>query len=156
MLPELENYLDLFKKLEVDVARYQKDNHIYTLLDCFLTLNAMPEWIEGSSIADQALKDLAKEKIAIMKGANGFVLDESKLQTDIDHQLRLIRLLCNQTKHSSPKAELPVFKSKWGATLPFTLPARLGFIVAIGTNEYDAEPILINVMNFWKQNIGQI
>ena len=43
MLPELNTYNDLLLKLDYDRERLANTNHIYELLDCLLTLNALPE-----------------------------------------------------------------------------------------------------------------
>jgi hypothetical protein len=51
MLPELNNYLELVKKLDYDLDRYSKNNHIYALMDCLMILNSLPEWIKESSEA---------------------------------------------------------------------------------------------------------
>ncbi len=88
MLPEINNYINLVEKLDYDLKRYAQNNHIYELMDCFLTINAVPEWILKSLEASDSLKNIANEKIQIMKG-NDFVFDETKL-TDINHKLRLV------------------------------------------------------------------
>ncbi len=96
---------------------------------------------------------MAREKESIMKGNNGFQFDESKLESEIDHQLRFIRLFCNHSKHKTDSGHIPRIISKYGATLPMTLPAKLYSIIAIGQIEFDAEFLLRNVHNFWKRNI---
>ena len=61
MLPELDNFNDLLSKLEY-IKRLTKTSHIYELLDCLLTLNAIPEWIINSSTDDTELREIANQK----------------------------------------------------------------------------------------------
>ena len=153
MLPQIINYLDLFKKLEYDIDRYSKSNHIYELLDCLLTLNAIPEWIINSEDATEELKKLAEAKLKIMKGLDGFSFEEDKLATDIDQKLRFVRLTCNHSKHKTNSKHIPVIKSVFGATFPFTFPAKFCNIIAIGTKEIDAEQLVNDVADFWKNQV---
>lgn len=145
---ELDNYKILVEKLKFDLNRYSKNNSIYILLDCFFTLNALPEWIIKGEI-DINLKTLVQEKISVMKGLNNFTLNEGFIRTDIDHQLRLIRLICNHAKHKKDAKSLPIIKTKYGGTLPATFPIKLYNIIAIGEFECDAEYIMHNVADFW-------
>lgn len=153
IIPEISSYHDLIRKLEYDLKRYKKNNHSYEFIDCIMSLNSLPEWIKNSDNTTKALKDLAVEKISIMKGYNGFQFDESKLKSNIDHQLRFIRLFCNHSKHKTESGYIPKIVSKYGATFPMTLPAKFYNIIAIGKLEFDAEFLLNNVYTFWKQNI---
>lgn len=153
MLPEINNYLELVKKLDYDLERYRKTNHIYELMDCLMTLNSLPEWIVESSEASPSLKVMASAKIKIMKGL-GFTLDEEKLDTEIDHQLRFIRLICNHSKHKTDSNLIPIIKSKFGGTLPIILPGKFCNIVAIGDKEIDAENLINSATDFWKTEIN--
>ena len=135
------------------MSRYSKNNHSYELVDCVMSLNALPEWIKNSTDATGELQELALEKESIMKGENGFKFDESKLELDINHQLRFIRLFCNHSKHKTDSGHIPRIISKYGASFPMTLPAKLCNIIAIGQLEFDAEFLINNVYDFWKQNI---
>ena len=84
-----------------------------------------------------------------MKGKNDFVLDENKLNTDIDHQLRFVRLICNHSKHKTDSKLIPCIKSKYGGTLPAEFPIKLYNIIVVGENEFDAEVLLDQVSSFW-------
>jgi hypothetical protein len=152
MLPQLNTYIDLISKLDYDLERYSKTNHIYELLDCLMTLNAIPEWIIGDAEAPDRLKLVAREKINIMKDFN-FTLDENKLDSEIDHKLRFIRLICNHSKHKTNAPSIPVIKSVYGATFPMILPAKLCNIIVIGNKEIDAESLLKEVVFFWKSEM---
>ncbi|MBE5320636.1 hypothetical protein IM793_15820 [Pedobacter sp. MR2016-19] len=152
MLPQINNFIDLFKKLDYDMKRYKQNNHIYELIDCFMTINALPEWIIKSSEASDNLKKAAKEKIKIMKGENNFVFDETKLE-DINHKLILVRLLCNHSKHKTNSTQIPTIKSQMGTTLPFTFPGKFDYIIAIGKVNIDAEYILNDLKNFWESEL---
>ncbi|MEK6152137.1 hypothetical protein WIW50_02700 [Flavobacteriaceae bacterium 3-367] len=149
MLPQITDYRGLLEKLKFDLNRYKKGNNIYELLDCLMTLNAIPEWIINSKNTKPDLMRLAREKLAIMKGENSFILDARKLSSDIDHQLRFIRLICNHSKHKTDSELIPKIQSKYGGILPASFPIKLYNIVAIGENEYDAEYLLDRVANFW-------
>lgn len=153
IIPEMSSFLDLLRKLEFDLKRYSVNNHSYEFIDCIMSLNALPDWIKNSNDATSELKQLACDKEQIMKGRNGFQFDELKLESDIDHQLRFIRLFCNHSKHKTDSGYIPRIISKYGATFPITLPAKLYNIIAIGKKEYDAEFLLENVYDFWKRHI---
>ncbi len=153
IIPEISSFKDLLKKLEYDLKRYSENNHSYEFVDCIMSLNALPEWIKSSTNISDELKALADEKELIMKGSNGFQFNEMKLRTEIDQQLRFIRLFCNHSKHKTDSGHIPRIVSKYGATLPATLPAKFYNIIAIGEMEFDAEFLLKNVYNFWKENI---
>lgn len=71
-LPTLNNYYDWFEKAKHDLQIYQKTLHVYDLANCFLTLNALPEWMKESNNIDNDLKDTAKKKIDIMKEWSSF------------------------------------------------------------------------------------
>ncbi|QJD94647.1 hypothetical protein HH214_01555 [Mucilaginibacter robiniae] len=148
LFPNLITYKDLLAKLEHDTQRFVNDYNTYGLLDWFLTANALPEWISGSDLASEQLKQIARDKILIMKGLNGHKIDDSKLETDIDEQLRLIRLVCNQAKHSKPKKDIPVIKMA-NQYFPYTFPMRFGGTITIGEKEFDAAAIIISVKDFW-------
>lgn len=152
-IPEISDYKDLLKKFEHDLKRYSKNNHSYELIDCIMTLNALPEWITKSENASQELKSLAREKISIMKGLNNFEFNENLIQTEINHQLRFIRLFCNHSKHKTDSGQIPRIISKYGATLPAILPAKLYNIIAIGDLEFDAEYLIVKIYDFWKKEI---
>lgn len=153
IIPEISDYPDLLKKLEYDIERYRKNNHSYELIDCLMTLNALPEWIKKSGTAKESLRNLAITKEEIMKGQNGFQLDENLIESKIDHQLRFIRLFCNHSKHKTDSGQIPRIISTYGATLPATLPAKLYNIIALGNKGFDAEHLILEVYKFWKNEI---
>lgn len=155
IIPEISDCYDLFNKLEFDLKRYSKNNHSYELIDCLLTLNSIPEWISKSDKISEGLKGLAEGKIYIMKGHENFVFDESTIDSDIDQQLRFIRLFCNHAKHKSESGQIPRIISRYGATLPVTLPAKLYNLIALGTKEIDAEFLIHNVYSFWKDKLDK-
>src|SRR5690606_30328495 len=106
MTPELFSYKDLFQKLEYDLVRFSKTNHIYELIDFFMTLNAIPEWIINSSKVDMVSKEIIQIKLQIMKGQN-FDFNEEFLSESIDQKLRLVRLVCNHAKHKTDSPLIP-------------------------------------------------
>jgi hypothetical protein len=155
IIPEIYDFKDLFKKLDYDIVRFGKNNHIYELIDCLMTLNALPEWIKKSDTSSEELKLLAIQKEKIMKGENGFQLDVNLIDSDINHQLRLIRLFCNHSKHKTDSGQIPIIYSEYGATLPMTLPAKLFNIIAIGNMGFDVEFLIHSVTDFWKKEMSR-
>ena len=153
IIPEISDYNDLLKKLEFDMERYRTNNHSYELIDCILTLNALPEWITKTESASAELKEITNEKINIMKGRNGFEFNETLISSEIDHQLRFIRLFCNHTKHKTESGIIPKIVSRYGATFTMTLPAKLYNMIALGETEFDAEFLIMNIYEFWKKEI---
>jgi hypothetical protein len=153
MLPQLIDFSDLLLKLEYDIDRYKKNNHTYELMDCLLTLNALPEWIIGSPNVESVLKTIAKEKIQIMKGVN-FGFDEERLDFDLDTKLRFIRLICNHSKHKTDSIHIPIIKSKGAITLPAILPATFISMIFIGNKQINAQKLICDVYDFWKGAIN--
>ncbi|MGC4041971.1 MAG: hypothetical protein QM710_14600 [Flavobacterium sp.] len=152
MLPELDNFHDLINKLEYDIERLSKTSHIYELLDCLLTLNAIPEWIVNSSIENTNLIKIAKQKIEVMKG-HDFNFDENLLHENIDQKLRLIRLVCNHAKHKTNSTHIPKIRRELDCGFPMMLPAKFGFVISIGKQRVDAEFLVFELTRFWKSQI---
>lgn len=153
MLPELNTYNDLLLKLDYDRERLANTNHIYELLDCLLTLNALPEWIANSQTGNSQLMQIVEEKIKVMKG-HSFNFDENLIHSDIDQQLRLIRLVCNHAKHKTDSVLIPTIKREYDASFPMVFPIKFGFIIAVGKQKVDAEFVVSQVANFWKKAIS--
>ena len=152
MLPELDNFHDLLKKLDYDIERLNKTSHIYELLDCLLTLNAIPEWIVNSSTENETLKEIANQKLKIMKG-HEFSFDENLLHEDFDQKLRLIRLVCNHAKHKTDSIHIPKIKREMDCGFPMMLPAKFGFVISISKQSVDAEYLVFELAKFWKSKI---
>lgn len=151
MIAELQNYLDLMKKLDHDLQQYSANQTVFELLDCLLTLNSIPEWIANDPSAPAGLRLIADEKIVIMKGQKpGFSFDESLLHSDTDQMMRLIRLVSNHSKHKTDSPHIPVIRN---AGLPYTLPFKVGQHLLIGNLKIDAENILQKVTDFWETQI---
>ena len=145
-IPTLTNYKDWYEKALYGFKRYNETCAIYDLTDCLLTLNALPEWIIGSNLANESLKELAKEKISIMKS---LTFDELKL-SEIDQQLRFIRIFCNHSKHAVAKEKFP--KIEMAALLPAMFPIGFEYI-KIGDLMFPAKLIIKNVLDFWGAKI---
>lgn len=154
MIPKLNDFNDLITKLDYEMKLLNESNHIYDLLNCLLTLNSLPEWIINSKTASEELKQIATEKIKIMKGHNDFSFDEKLLFNDINHQLRFIRILCNHTKHKKDSKEIPIIESIPGTTLPMLFPARFCIIISIGMLRIDGGFLAFQVAEFWKKQIS--
>jgi hypothetical protein len=155
MIPKLDNYNDLIIKLDYEIKRLNESSHIYDLLNCLLTLNSLPEWIINSKSDNEKIKQIASEKLKIMKGNNGlFKFDEKLLFNDINHQLRFIRIICNHTKHKTDSKEIPIIQSIPGTTLPMLLPARFCIIISIGMLRIDGAFLIFQVAEFWKKQLS--
>ena len=152
MLPELNNFHDLLSKLDYDIERLNNTSHIYELLDCLLTLYAIPEWIVNSSTESTNLIETAKQKLKVMKG-HDFNFDENLLHENIDQKLRLIRLVCNHAKHKTDSIHIPKIKRELDCGLPMMLPAKFGFVISIGKQKVDAEFLVFELTKFWKSQI---
>lgn len=142
--PTLNTYSDWLEKAKYELLRFEESCGVYDMANCFLTLNAIPEWIEKSDDAPSKLKELASSKISIMKGV-GFELDESRLG-ELDHQLRLVRLFCNHSKHGDPKEKLEYISM--GTHFPLVFPVRFEFLY-VGSEYVRAFDILKNIIDFW-------
>ena len=143
-------YSDWLEKAKLELSRFENSISVYDMANCFLTLNALPEWIAKSDNAKQELKELAARKIEVMKGIN-FELDENKLN-ELDHQLRLIRLFCNHSKHGDKKKQ---FKHiSMGPEEPFKMNFPIKFDhLFVGSELVKISVVLENVINFW---VGEI
>jgi len=149
-IPILKTYFDWLEKAKYELSKFEQSCNAYDMANCFLTLNAIPEWIEKSDDSPEELKELAKEKIAIMRGENNFALDENKLG-ELDHQLRLIRLFCNHSKHSKLKEKLKHISMS--SSFPLEFPIRFTDL-SVGSEFIEAHGILKNVIEFWDSKIG--
>ena len=154
MITEIKDYKDLMKKIKYDIERYQKDNNVYILIDCLMSLSSLPEWIFKNENAPEKLRKIAKEKLHLMQGLD-FVLNEKEINNNIDHKLRFIRLYCNQTKHNDKKDELPQIVSRDGSYLAANLPIKFDNYIAIGEQEIDAEHLINDVYDFWNKLINE-
>ena len=155
-IPSLSNYRDWFKKAQSNFEKLADSDDIYDFVDCLLTLNALPEWIYKSDDAPEKLRLLAEEKVKKMKGNdNRFNFDEDKLDEDIDHQLRFIRLFCNHAKHGEKKT-IPLIVKEFGGIFPATFPIEFKMIIKIGEKKVNAKHLISSVIAFWEGKISEI
>lgn len=148
-IQQLSKYIHWLEKAKYEVDLYKKTSSVFDLANIFLSLNALPEWIEKSDDAPEPLKRLATEKILIMRGV-AFELDETKLN-ELDHQLRFIRTFCNHSKHGDPKDKLPQI-TMGSEPFPLTFPIKFDHI-RVGSTEIKALPILESVIHYWELEI---
>lgn len=151
-IPTLNSSEDWLKKAIYDLEHYKKTFNIYDATNCMLTLNALPEWIlKDENLDNENLKKITQEKLAIMKGQK-FELDENLLEakeetSKLDHQLKLIRLFCNHSKHLEKKAKIP--QIVMSTSIPTKIPAK--FInIKIGNLNINLLNLLNDVVQFWK------
>lgn len=146
----LQNYDDWLNKAKHEFSLYSQTRGVYELANCFLTLNCLPEWISKSGHAPQELKNIAENKIRIMKGdKNQFLLDPEKLD-QIDHQLRLIRVFCNHTKHGDKKQA--IVEITMSATFPLQFPITFDHL-RVDSKNIHIDPIIESVIDFWEKSI---
>ena len=151
-IPQLLNYTDWLEKAKFEMQRYKETRSVFDLANVFLTLNALPEWISKSDSASSCLRTLADNNISIMQGARDtFRIDEGKLH-ELNHQLRLIRLFCNHSKHGDPKEKLP--QITMSTHLPATFPIKLDKI-QVGSITVPVLPILESVIKYWEMAISE-
>lgn len=148
-IPTLSSYSDWLEKAEHDLSMFEKKYNVYDMANCFLSLNALPEWIKKTDNASENIRQLAEDKICIMKHHQ---LDIERLKkNDINNQLRFVRLFCNHAKHKKDKGEF--IEISMGARLPATFPIKFEYL-SIGENcSIKAVDLLKNVIIFWKKNI---
>ena len=145
-IPTLLIYSDWLEKAKHELSRFEQSCNVYDMANCFLTLNALPEWVAKDDRSTPELKEIATRKISIMKGQD-FELDENKLN-ELDHQLRLIRLFCNHSKHGDKKKQ---FKHiAMGPDEPFKMDFPIKFDnLFVGSKLIKINVVLENVINFW-------
>ncbi|WP_231490338.1 hypothetical protein [Pedobacter sp. Leaf170] len=149
MIPNLANYDNLLAKLEYDLQRYLENNHTYSMLDCLMGINAIPEWILHTDTAPAQLKTIAAQKIEVMKGV-GFIFDPANLDADLDTQLGFVRLTCNHSKHKTDSPHIPRIKTIGAATFPMVFPATFTPMMFIGDKQVNAAKIIKAALDFWK------
>jgi hypothetical protein len=147
-IPTLNTYSDWLEKAKYELMRFEESCGVYDMANCFLTLNAIPDWIEKSDTSPIALREVAKSKLAVMRGTC-FELDATKMD-EIDHQLRLIRLFCNHSKHADKKEKFDHISMS--STFPLTFPVKFEFL-SVDSINVKAADILNNVINFWAGEI---
>lgn len=143
-IPTLNTYSDWLEKAKYELLQFEESCGVYDMANCFLTLNAIPEWVSKSDNVPNELKKLADSKISIMKG-EAFDLDASRLD-ELDHQLRLVRLFCNHSKHGDPKEKFGHISMT--SPFPLTFPVKFEFLT-VGSETVKVYCILQNVINFW-------
>lgn len=148
-IPTLDSYSDWLEKAEHDLSVFEKTYNVYDMANCFLSLNALPEWVQKADNASEILRQLAEDKIYIMKYHQ---LDIERLKdNDINNQLRFIRLFCNHAKHKKKKGDF--IKITMSARLPTILPIKFEYLSISENCSIKAVDLLKNVINFWKKNI---
>lgn len=143
-IPTLSCYADWLVKAKTELVRFEETYNIYDAINCLLSLNCLPSWVENSN-ADDTVKKLAEKKEGIMKYHE---LDLNNL-SHIDNKLRLIRLFCNHAKHSKPKDGFVNIQQ--AASIPTKLPAKLEYL-RVGTSSVKIIDLCNQVIEFWEQN----
>jgi len=151
MIPHLENYKDLFEKILYDYELFIKNrNPKYDLMNCFMGLNSIPEWLMNDPNVTSDIKHIGKQKNEVMKDRTKIPFDVNQIRTSLDHQLKFIRLYCNHTKHKTDW--IPEIQMYEGG-FPYTFPIKFYAFIAIGKDNYDVEHLVLNVINFWKTTL---
>jgi hypothetical protein len=142
----LESPEDMLNKVKYDFKRHCENNDIYSFMDCLLSLNAIPEWIKEDNRTSVEMKANIKELIEFMKFGS---FDDL---SSIENKLRLIRLICNHSKHGALKS-FPKVKSINGSSFPMTFPIEFGTFVVLGNDERDVRPIISNVIEYFDSKL---
>lgn len=151
-IQELSKYNHWLEKAKYEVELYKQTSGVYELVNIFLSLNALPEWIAKSDEAPGSLRDLADKKIEIMqKDDKYFKFDNSKLD-ELDHKLRLIRMFCNHTKHAKHKEGSAFPKISTSASFPISFPVKFDHL-DVGDISVEALPLLESVIGYWEAEI---
>lgn len=116
------------------------------MMNCFLDVNAVPEWIEKDGKLSQTLRDQATAKLEIMRQ---HPIDLAKLG-EIDNQLRFVRLFCNYAKHLDPKPSAGIQNITMCSALPAEYPIRFDRLAVDGEIIYPSK-LLGSVIEFWVQ-----
>ncbi len=150
-IPTLNTYQDWLKKSEKEFIDYTKSYSVYDMANCLLSLNALPEWIVKSENVPDELRNIANNKLRIMKT---YQINIEKLKEfDIDNCLRLTRTFSNHTKHNDVKDSF--IKISMSSKLPATFPIKFEFLT-IGNDEnqfIEAKELLRTIIEFWKKYI---
>ena len=151
-IPTLSTTQDLIEKAEHDLNRFREDRSVYSMADCFLTLNAIPEWLEKHDGID--LGELNKNN-GIIKGEKCNPTEEG-FKLSVEEKLRFVRCFCNHIKHAKEKK--PIARVEMASSpLPVPLPITFDNIAVTYTNgktdTLPAENILEAVLSFWKEKI---
>lgn len=141
-IQNLESPKDVLDKAKYDFKRHCEDDEIYSFMDCLLSLNAIPDWIK----ADDNASDDMDELIDFMKF--GSIDDLSS----IEKKLRLVRLICNHSKHGAIK-HFPKVKSINSSSFPITFPMKFGTFVALGDDERDVRPIISDIIDYFDSKL---
>ena len=146
LIQNLESSKDMLDKTKYDFKRHCEDNDIYSFMDCLLSLNAIPEWIKADDNASDEMKNDMDELIKFMK--QGSIDDLSS----IEKKLRLVRLICNHSKHGATKI-FPKVKSINSSSFPITFPMKFGTFVALGDDERDVRPIISDIIDYFDSKL---
>ena len=151
-IDNLNTYKDFFQKAKHDTERHFNDGDSYSLMDCFLTWNSLPEWIKSDQGAPDELKSIAREILRVMK-TKFQSIDEANNgnDVDIDYCLRVIRQTCNHSKHGPQEDKpIPPITKREGASFPLHFPAKFQH-TAIG--DMKGRGVLTTVLDFWTKEI---
>jgi hypothetical protein len=70
IIPTLEDYRDWLKKAEYDLDQFRKTSTVYDLVNCFLDLNALPEWIVKGTGAPQKIRSTCSKRTTLFQARN--------------------------------------------------------------------------------------
>ena len=151
-IQKLESSRDMLDKAKYDFKRHCEDNDIYSFMDCLLSLNAIPDWIKKDDRIPDEKKDYIDDLINFMKHGE---TDDLSL---IENKLRLVRLICNHTKHGGKKGEakhlIPNVRTISGFSFPITFPIRFGTFVALGNDEREVRPIISDIIEYFESKLS--
>ncbi|TQD28255.1 hypothetical protein [Methanolobus vulcani] len=139
-----ESSNDVLDKAKYDFKRHCEDNEIYSFMDCLLSLNALPDWIAKDA-------SISTESKAENKKIKEYIENDNTIGTisSIEEKMRLVRLICNHSKHGAKKC-FPKVKCINGSSFPMNFPIIFGTFVALGDDEKDMRPIVSDIIDFFE------
>ena len=157
-IQNFNDYIDVIKKARYDVEKHYREADTYSLINCFLTINCIVDWIINDKTSNIPAKIVNEANNIAKAPKNSFVFDETKiLNNDIIQQTYFVRKVCNRTKHNnSNKSKFSAIKIKSGAKFPLHFPQKLSHVsLEINGQEIYLAPIAENLVNFWENLLKQ-
>jgi len=140
---------DWLLKAQHDFLRFQADDTLYSLVDCMLTLNALPDWAPKDH-RDELKKPYTDEVVTKIKIGD---LAEIDINSD-KFYLYLTRCYCNHAKHNQTAMGIVKIEKIEGIILPARLPAKFKFVIKFYNMDIYCECIIQSLLTFWEKEIG--
>ena len=162
-IQNFNNYVDVIKKAKYDFDKHYKEGDTYSLINCFLTINCIVEWITNDKTSNIPVAIVAEAENFKRSIANGntnsdSTIDGDKIKNnDIKEQINFVRIVCNHAKHNnSDKLQFFEIKIGEGAYFPLRFPQNLQHVyVELNGQEIPLIDVAENIINFWENLLKQ-